>query len=103
MIIVERKAMVGAAAVGTGAYGLGLVKPTPAEGPGKLVVYDVSGAKIAETATEYDAKLLQPVPLQVVTQGGPTKLYLAGTGWRSSRRSPATEGSGASPSASSTR
>jgi hypothetical protein len=76
MIIVERKAMVGAAAVGTGAYGLGLVKPTPAEGPGKLVVYDVSGAKVAETATEYDAKLLQPVPLQVVTVGGPTKLYL---------------------------
>jgi hypothetical protein len=76
MIIVERKVTVGAASIGTGAYGLGLQKPTPAEGPGKLVVYDVAGGKVAETATQYDAKLAQPVPLQVTTAGGQTKLYL---------------------------
>jgi hypothetical protein len=75
MMIVERKITVGTAAVGTGAYGLGLVKPTPAEGPAKLIVYDVSGAKVAETATQYDAKIAQPVPLQVTTEGG-AKLYL---------------------------
>ena len=66
MMIVERKTMVGGAAVGTGAYGFGLVKGTPAEGPGKLIVYDVSGAKVGETAAQYDAALAQPVPLQVV-------------------------------------
>ncbi len=76
MIIVERKVTVGGASVGTGAYGFGLQKPTPAEGPGKLVVYDVAGGKVAETATQYDAKLAQPVPLQVTTAGGQTKLYL---------------------------
>ena len=66
MMIVERKVMVGAAAVGTGAYGFGLQKPTPAEGPGKLIVYDVSGGKVGETAAQYDAALALPVPLQVV-------------------------------------
>jgi len=71
-VIVERKTMVGGAAVGTGAYGFGLVKGTPAEGPGKLIVYDVSGAKVGEAAAQYDAALAQPVPLQVV--GG--KLYV---------------------------
>ena len=76
MIIVERKVTVGAASFGTGAYGLGLQKPTPAEGPGKLVVYDVGGGKVAETATQYDAKLAQPVPLQVTNAGGQAKLYL---------------------------
>jgi hypothetical protein len=76
MMIVERKVTIGAATVGTGAYGLGLVKPTPAEGPGQLVVYDVAGARVAETATQYDAKLAQPVPLQATTEGGQTKLYL---------------------------
>lgn len=66
MMIVERKVTVGGAAVETGAYGFGLQKPTPAEGPGKLMVYDVAGAKVGETAAQYDAALAQPVPLQVV-------------------------------------
>jgi hypothetical protein len=75
MIIAERKVTVGGAAVGVGAYGFGLQKPTPAEGPGKLVVYDVAGGKVAEAVAQYDAKLAQPVPLQVTTSGA-TKLYL---------------------------
>jgi hypothetical protein len=65
MMILERKAMVGGTAVGTGAYGFGLQKPTPAEGPGKLMVYDVGGAKVGEATAQYDAALAQPVPLQV--------------------------------------
>jgi hypothetical protein len=72
MMIVERKVSVGGTPVGTGAYGFGLQKPTPAEGPGKLIVYDVSGAKVGEAAAQYDAKLAQPVPLQVVGD----KLYV---------------------------
>ena len=72
MIIVERKVTIGGAAVGTGAYGFGLQKGTPAEGPGKLVIYDVAGAKVGEAAAQYDAKLAQPVPLQFA--GG--KLYV---------------------------
>jgi hypothetical protein len=65
MMIVERKTTVGGVAVPTGAYGFGLQKPTPAEGPGKLMVYDVGGAKLGEATAQYDAALAQPVPLQV--------------------------------------
>jgi hypothetical protein len=65
MMIAERKVTVGGAAVGAGAYGFGIQKGTPAEGPGKLLVYDVGGAKVGEAAAQYDAKLAQPVPLQV--------------------------------------
>jgi hypothetical protein len=73
MMIVERKVLVGGVAVGTGAYGFGLQKPTtPPEGAGKLVVYDVSGAKVGETVAQYDTALAQPVPLQVVG----SKLYV---------------------------
>ena len=64
MMILERKTMVGGTAVGAGAYGFGLQKPTPPEGPGKLIVYDVGGAKVGEAAAQYDAALAQPVPLQ---------------------------------------
>jgi hypothetical protein len=72
MMIVERKTTVGGLEVGTGAYGFGIVKGTPAEGPGKLVVYDVAGAKVGEATAQYDAALAQPVPLQV-TKG---RLYV---------------------------
>jgi hypothetical protein len=67
MLIVERKVTLGGTAVGAGAYGFGLQKPTPPEGPGKLFVYDVSGARIGEAAAQYDAALAQPVPLQFVS------------------------------------
>lgn len=63
--ILERKTTIGGAAVGTGAYGFGVVKGTPAEGPGKLVVYDVAGGKVGEAVAQWDAALAQPVPLQV--------------------------------------
>ena len=72
MMILERKTMVGGASVGTGAYGFGVVKGTPAEGPGKLAIYDVAGAKVGEVAAPWDAALAQPVPLQF-TNG---RLYL---------------------------
>ena len=64
MMILERKTVVGGAAVGTGSYGFGLQKGTPAEGPGKLVVYDVAGAKVGEAVAQWDKALAQPVPLQ---------------------------------------
>jgi len=64
MMIVERKVTVGGVAVGAGAYGFGVQKGTPAEGPGKLMVYDVGGAKVGEAAAQWDAALAQPVPLQ---------------------------------------
>ena len=66
MMIFERKATVGGAPLGPGAYGFGLQKGTPAEGPGKLVVYDVGGAKVGEVAAQWDKALAQPTPLQVV-------------------------------------
>jgi hypothetical protein len=64
MMIVERKVSVGGVAVGAGAYGIGLHKPTPPEGPGHLMIYDVGGAKVGEAAAQYDKALAQPLPLQ---------------------------------------
>jgi hypothetical protein len=64
LVILERKATVGGTALGPGAYGFGLQKPTSPEGAGKLMVYDVGGAKVAEAAAEYDKALAQPQPLQ---------------------------------------
>jgi len=65
MMILERKVTVGDAALGAGAYGFGVQKGTPAEGPGKFLVYDVGGAKVAEAVAQHDKALAQPVPLQV--------------------------------------
>ena len=48
MMIVERKTTVGGTALAPGAYGFGLRKPTPPEGPGHLMIYDVGGTKVAE-------------------------------------------------------
>ncbi len=66
MLILERKTLVGGTAVATGAYGFGLRKGTPPEGPGTLVVYDVAGDKVGEAPAQWDAALARPVPLQVL-------------------------------------
>jgi hypothetical protein len=66
MLIVERKVTVGGAALAAGAYGFGLHKPTPPEGPGHLMIYDVGGTKVGEAPAQYDKALAQPVPLQFV-------------------------------------
>ncbi len=63
MIVIERKATIGGAALAPGTYGFGLKKPTPPEGPGQLLVYDVGGTKVAEVPAQYDKALAQPVPL----------------------------------------
>jgi hypothetical protein len=64
MMIVERKVTVGGTAIPAGTYGFGLTKPTPPEGPGHLLIYDVGGTKVAEVPAPYDKALAQPVPLQ---------------------------------------
>jgi hypothetical protein len=77
MAIVEKKVSLGGATLGVGAWGFGLEKANPpGEEPAKLIFYDVAGQKVAETTVPYDAKLARPVPLQVVTEGGTTMLYL---------------------------
>jgi len=80
MLIFERAVTLGSAKVGTGAYGFGLKKPQPPEGAGTLFVYDVGGAKVAETPASHDAQIARPVPLQVVTKDGKSRLY-AGRHW----------------------
>jgi hypothetical protein len=66
---VERKVSLGTAEVPVGAFGLGLQKAAaPSEAAAKLIVYDVAGQKVSEGMAQYDAKLAQPVPLQVVIQ-----------------------------------
>jgi hypothetical protein len=76
MLIVERPVTLGTAKVGAGAYGFGLKKPQPPEGPGTLFVYDVGGAKVAEAAASHDGEIARPVPLQVVTKDGKSRLYV---------------------------
>ena len=75
---VEHKVSLGTAEVPVGAFGLGLAKPAaPSEAPAKLFVYDVAGQKVSEGLAQYDAKLAQPVPLQVLIQKGQApRLYL---------------------------
>jgi hypothetical protein len=80
MLILERPVTLGTAKVGAGAYGFGLKKPQPPEGPGTLFVYDVGGAKVGEAAASHDAEIARPVPLQVVTKDGKSRLY-AGRHW----------------------
>jgi hypothetical protein len=77
MAIVEKKVSLGGATLGVGAWGFGLEKANPpGDEPAKLVFYDVAGQKVAEATVPYDARLARPVPLQVVTEGGKTMLYL---------------------------
>jgi hypothetical protein len=80
MLIVERPLTLGSAKLAPGAYGFGLTKPQPPEGPGTLFVYDVGGARVAEAQAAHDAAIARPVPLQVVTEGGKSRLY-AGRHW----------------------
>jgi len=80
MLIFERPVTLGTAKVGAGAYGFGLKKPQPPEGLGTLFVYDVGGAKVAEAAASHDGEIARPVPLQVVTKDGKSRLY-AGRHW----------------------
>jgi hypothetical protein len=76
MLIFERPVTLGTAKVAAGAYGFGLKKPQPPEGPGTLFVYDVGGARVAETQASHDAEIARPVPLQVVTKDGKSRLYV---------------------------
>ena len=80
MLIFERPVSLGTAKVAAGAYGFGLKKPQPPEGPGTLFVYDVGGAKVAETQASHDAEIARPVPLSVVTKEAKSRLY-AGRHW----------------------
>ena len=77
-VTIERKVSLGGAEVPVGAFGLGLQKPAaPSEAPAKVLIYDVAGQKVAEGLAQYDAKLAQPVPLQVVIEKGQApRLYL---------------------------
>ena len=54
------------------------VKPAaPSEAPAKVIIYDVAGQKVAEGTAQLDAKLAQPVPLQVVlAKDAAPRLYL---------------------------
>ncbi len=77
-VTTEKKIALGGAEVPVGAFGLGLQKPAaPSEAPAKVFIYDVAGQKVAEGMAQYDAKLAQPVPLQVVSEKEkPQRIYL---------------------------
>lgn len=66
MLILERETMVGGTSVATGAYGFGLQRGTPADGPGSLVIFDVAGERVGGVAAQWDTALARPVPLQVL-------------------------------------
>ena len=76
MLILERPLALGSVHLAAGAYGFGLAKPQPPEGAGTLFVYDVGGARVAEAPAAYDAGIARPVPLQVVTKDGKSRLYV---------------------------
>jgi hypothetical protein len=78
MAIVERKTSLGAAELAVGAYGFGIEKPAEgAEGPARVIFYNIAGEKVGETEAAHDKALEQPTPLQVViAEGQPVYLYL---------------------------
>jgi hypothetical protein len=80
MLIVERPLTLGGKSIPAGAYGFGLRKADGPESVGTLFVYDVGGARVAEATAAHDSAIARPVPLQVVTEGGKSRLY-AGRHW----------------------
>ena len=68
---------VGGRSIGAGTYGFGwAVPPAGDEGPGKFSLYTQAGAKLGEVATQRDAGLATPRPLQVVVlKNGTAQLY----------------------------
>jgi len=80
MLIFERPVTLGDARIPAGAYGFGLRKGQTPESAAALLVYDVGGAKVGETSAAHDAAIERPVPLQVVTKDGASRLY-AGRHW----------------------
>jgi hypothetical protein len=80
MLIFERPVTLGSATIPAGAYGFGLKKAQVPESVGALLVYDVGGTKVGEASASYDAAIERPVPLQVVTKDGASRLY-AGRHW----------------------
>jgi hypothetical protein len=80
MLIFERPVTLGSAMIPAGAYGFGLKKAQVPESVGALLVYDVGGTKVGEATATYDAAIERPVPLQVVTKDGASRLY-AGRHW----------------------
>jgi hypothetical protein len=78
MAVVEKKVAVGGAELGVGAYGFGIEKAAvAAEGPARVLFYDVAGQKVGEATAQYDKELKQPMPLQVVlAKDQPARLCL---------------------------
>ncbi len=76
MIIAETKVSLGAAPLAVGVYGFGVEKAA-AEGPARILFYDIAGQKVGEAKAELDKELKQPVPLKVVIdKDQPVRLYL---------------------------
>lgn len=78
MAITEKKVAVGGAELAVGVYGFGIEKAAAAaEGPARVLFYDVAGQKVGEATAQYDKELKQPAPLQVVlAKDQPVRLYL---------------------------
>jgi hypothetical protein len=71
MAVLEKKVTIGGAALGVGAYGIGLETPAEgAEGPATVIFYDVAGNKVASASVEKNKELKGPKPLQVVAAEG---------------------------------
>lgn len=68
---------IGGKTISAGTYGFGwAVPPRGEDGPGKFTIYTQAGAKLAEVATQRDAELKTPMPLQVIVlKNGTARLY----------------------------
>ena len=77
MIITEGELSVCGNRVGVGSYGFGWTpSPRETDQPGKFLLYDQAGAKVAECESPRDANLPHPQPLHlVVGTDGTAKLY----------------------------
>ncbi|HUX10042.1 MAG TPA: hypothetical protein VMW51_05325 [Terriglobia bacterium] len=83
MLIAEGSLDVCGHQLAVGSYGFGLAKAPGAAGghAATFILYNQGGQKVTECTADWDAKLKQPRPLQVIVKGaGGARLYL-GRNW----------------------
>ncbi|HEY6294006.1 MAG TPA: hypothetical protein VI455_20835 [Terriglobia bacterium] len=77
MIISEGTFSAGGVKLGVGSFGFGTKMPRPPSGAeGQVFFYDQAGNSLGDCPAKKDSSLKSPRPLQVITTGGSTRLYL---------------------------
>lgn len=69
-LITELPLQIGTHKLVPGAYGFGFIEGN------RMIVMDIGGNRLFETATTHDDKISRPTPLQIIADGSSYRLYL---------------------------